>query len=242
MARPCRRRRARFLTGVIQRRRQRLAVCALGLALAAGAILALSGGLDPATLETRHAEMMAWRLAHGHVAVAGFFAATALAALVALPGIAVFTLAGGLLFGAVWGTLLVVAAATLGACGAYGLARAGFGDDLWRRLAAGRGASLATAFRRNEIAALLVLRLAPAVPFLIANILPALLGVRPVRYALTTFVGLLPGTAALALAGQALGDLAGTGSAPATGPLVALVFGVPLLALLPPVLARLLRR
>lgn len=225
-----------------QRLRQTLALATLGLLIAGGLALALSGGLTPEALEARHSQLMDWRAAQGGLAVAGFFAATALAALVALPGIAVFTLAGGLLFGVLWGTLIVTAAATLGALGAFGLARAGFGDALWHRLAGGRAAGLAAAFRRNEIAALLVLRLAPAVPFMVANVLPALMGVRPGRYALTTFAGLLPGTAALALAGQALGDLAATGVAPATGPLLALILGVPLLALLPAGLARLLRR
>jgi uncharacterized membrane protein YdjX (TVP38/TMEM64 family) len=222
--------------------RRSLALAVFGLAVAGGVWIALSGDLSPAMLEARHAELLAWRAALGGWAVAGFFAVTALAAFVALPGIAVVTLAGGLLFGVLWGTLLVTAAATVGAVAAYALARAGFGDALWRRMAAGRAAGLAEGFRRNEIAALLLLRLAPAVPFLLANVLPALMGVRPGRYALTTFAGLLPGTAALALAGQALGDLAATGTAPATGTLVALLLGVPMLAVAAPVAARMLRR
>ena len=210
--------------------------------MAGGVALALTGELTPDALQERHADLLAWRTAHGASAVAGFFAATALAALVALPGIAVFTLAGGLLFGAVWGTVLVTAAATLGASGSYALARAGVGDALWQRMAAGRAAGLAAGFRRNEIAALLVLRLAPVVPFLLANVLPAMMGVRPGRYVLTTFAGLLPGTAVLALAGQALGELAGPGDATSGMHVVLLILGVPLLALVPPLAARWLQR
>jgi uncharacterized membrane protein YdjX (TVP38/TMEM64 family) len=218
-----------------------LALTGFGLALAAGVALAFSGALTPEALQERHAELVAWRAAQGAGAMAGFFVATALAAFIALPGIAVFTLAGGLLFGVLWGTLLVTAAATLGALAAFALARAGFGDALWRRMAAGRAAGLVEGFRRNEIAALLLLRLAPAVPFLLANVLPALMGVRAGRYIVTTFAGLLPGSAALALAGQALGDLAGTGTAPPAGPIVALLIGVPLLAVAAPLVARVIR-
>ena len=222
--------------------RARLAVAVLCALVAAGVWLALSGTLSPADLTARHAELLAWRDAQGLVAVAGFFAVTAAAALLSLPGIAVFTLAGGVLFGVLWGTLLVVAAATLGAMGLFLLARAGFGDGLLRRLERGRAAWLAEELRRNEVRALLVLRIAPVVPFLLANTLPALMGVRPGRYAATTFVGLIPGTAAVALAGQGLGEVAASGGTPAAGPVAFLMIGVPLVLLALPLAARLFRR
>lgn len=220
------------------------ALFALVLLLAAAAAVWWSVGdrMDAAALAEGHAALLHWREAQGGRAALLFFAATALAALLSLPGIAVFTLAGGLLFGAVWGTLIVTAAATLGATGLYALARAGLGDGLWRRLEAGRGASLAAELRRNEIKALLLLRLAPMVPFVLANTLPAIMGVRPGRYAATTFAGLLPGTAALALAGGSLGELASGGGAVPLGPLAAALVGVPFLLVLAAVAARLLRR
>ena len=209
------------------------AALGLGLFLLAAALVWGSVGaeLTPETLTQRHAELTDWRKAQGAFAVAGFFAATALAALVSLPGIAVFTLAAGLLFGAFWGTLIVAAAATLGATGLYALARAGFGDGLWRRLEAGRAAALAEELKRNEVSTLLFLRVAPVVPFLLANALPAVMGVRPGRYVLTTFVGLLPGTAALALAGRGIGELAASGGTPAPGTAGVLLIGVPLVLL-----------
>lgn len=213
------------------------------LPLAAGALWwGLGERLTSAALAESQAALLEWRRAHGALAVVLFFVAVALAALVSLPGIAVFTLAGGLLFGALWGTLIVVVAATLGATGLYLLARAGIGDALWRRLEAGRGAALAAEMKRNEIKALLLLRIAPVVPFLLANTLPALMGVRPLRYATTTFVGLIPGTAAIALAGGSLSDLAAGGGEVQVGTLGALLIGVPLILLLSALAARLLRR
>ena len=209
----------------------RLAMAVLFVLVAAGGLLALQGDLSSEAVMARHAELVLWRDSQGMVAVAGFFAVTALAALLSLPGIAVFTLAGGVLFGVLWGTLLVVAAATLGAMGLYLLARAGFGDGLMRRMQKGRAAWLAEELRRNEIKTLLVLRIAPVVPFLLANMLPALMGVRPLRYLLTTFVGLIPGTTAIALAGHGLGEVVASGGTPQAGPLAALFIGVPLLLL-----------
>ncbi len=222
--------------------RARLALAVLFGLIGAGLWLAMRGDVSTETVMAKHAELISWRDRQGVVAVAGFFAVTAVAALLSLPGIAVFTLAGGVLFGVLWGTLLVVAAATLGAMGLYLLARAGFGDGMMRRLERGRAAWLAEELRRNEVRALLFLRIAPVVPFLLANMLPALMGVRPMRYAVTTFVGLIPGTLAVAFAGYGLGEVASSGGAPEMGLLAALLIGVPLVLVLLPFAPRLWRR
>lgn len=222
----------------------RVARLALGavVLLALGLGLVASGELSPETLVTRHAELIAWRDARGAVAVLGFFAATLAAAFVSLPGIAVFTLAGGLLFGVLWGTLLVTVAATLGATGLFALTRLGVGESLWRRLDRGRGEAVAEMLKRNEITVLLLLRLAPVVPFFLANTLPAVAGVGLRRFVVTTFVGLLPGTAAIALAGAGIGEAWARGGLPDGGMLAAVLVGVPLALLAVAVAARILAR
>lgn len=224
------------------RRGRAVAIGTAVILLALGATLAWRGDLSAENLAAQHATLVAWRDAQGLLAVAGFFVVTAVAALMALPGIAVFTLAGGLLFGVLWGTLLVTLAATLGAMGLFLLARAGLGDALWRRLERGRGGWLAAELRRNEVKALLLLRIAPVVPFMLASTLPALMGVRPGRYAATTFFGLLPGTTAVALAGHSIGEVAASGGTPNPMLWGMLLIGLPLLALGTALLGRLLRR
>lgn len=213
-----------------------------GLALiAAGVTWGLRDWLTPEALATHHAGLTGWREAQGARAVAAFFAATVVAALVSLPGIGVFTLAAGLLFGPVWGTLLVTAAATLGATGLFLATRAGLGR--WRPQANGpRAEAWAEELRRNEIAALLLLRIAPVVPFFVANTLPAVLGVRLGRYTATTFAGLIPGTAVLALLGGGLGDAMAAGGTPGLQTLLWVGFGVPALLLAAAMMARRLRR
>ncbi len=52
---------------------------------------------------------------------------------------------------------------------------------------------------------LLVLRLVPLFPFFLVNLVPAFVGVKLVTYVLTTFFGIIPGTAVFSLAGAGLG-------------------------------------
>jgi uncharacterized membrane protein YdjX (TVP38/TMEM64 family) len=72
-----------------------------------------------------------------------------------------------------------VIAATLGAIGIFLVVRLGFGDMLARRMETGeRGRRLAEGLRENELSVLFLIRLVPVVPFFVANLLPALAGVR----------------------------------------------------------------
>lgn len=221
-----------------EHRSRRRAVFGLALILSAGVVVWLSFAehLTAESLSERHGALLLWRDAHGPFAVALFFVATALAALVSLPGIAVFTLAAGLLFGWLWGTVLVALAATLGATGLFLLVRAGLGTGLTRRtvarIEAGEAGRVAAALKAHEIKTLLILRMAPVVPFFLANTLPAAVGVPLHRFVLTTLVGILPGTAAIAVAGVGIGDMAAKGSAlPSASLLGALAVAAALLIL-----------
>jgi uncharacterized membrane protein YdjX (TVP38/TMEM64 family) len=196
-------------------RRRAFVMLGLLAAVAVAAWVYLGDHLRLERVSESHRELLSWRDAQGVLAVVLFFGATAAAALVSLPGIAVFTLAGGLLFGWLGGTLLVAAAATLGATGLFLLVRAGLGAGIAQRagarIAAGEAGRIAAALKTHEIKTLLILRMAPVVPFFVANTLPAAVGVPLHRFAATTFVGILPGTAAISLAGVGLGDMAARG-------------------------------
>jgi uncharacterized membrane protein YdjX (TVP38/TMEM64 family) len=133
-----------------------------------------------------------------------------------LPGATVMTLAGGLLFGAVLGTALTVAAATTGATLVFLLARRIFGADALERLGP-RAAALAAGIRREAVSYLLVLRLVPLFPFWLVNLVPAFCGVRLGVFTFTTLVGILPGTAVYTLAGAGLGEVLAAGGEFAIG-------------------------
>jgi uncharacterized membrane protein YdjX (TVP38/TMEM64 family) len=62
-------------------------------------------------------------------------------------------------------------------------------------------------FRENALSYLLALRLVPAFPFFIVNLVPALLGVSLRTYVTGTFLGILPGTFVFSSIGAGLGSV-----------------------------------
>jgi uncharacterized membrane protein YdjX (TVP38/TMEM64 family) len=109
-----------------------------------------------------------------------------------LPG-TVFTLAGGAIFGTVLGSLLNWTGATLGALGAYTLARR-LGSDAVRNLLGRHASALDVLTSRAGFAALLRLRLIPVVPFNALNFAAGLVPAPFRAYALATAIGIIPGT------------------------------------------------
>jgi uncharacterized membrane protein YdjX (TVP38/TMEM64 family) len=115
----------------------------------------------------------------------------------------VFTLAAGLLFGPVLGVTLAVVASTASAVIALELVRAA-GWQLGR-LVRHRAVEIADArLRERGWVAVLSLRLIPAVPFAPLNYAVGASAVRVVPYTLATVAGVLPGTAAVVILGDAL--------------------------------------
>jgi len=51
------------------------------------------------------------------------------------------------------------------------------------------------------------MRLVPAVPFFLANVVPSLIGVSFRNFALTTFFGIMPGAAVYTFVGTGLGEV-----------------------------------
>jgi uncharacterized membrane protein YdjX (TVP38/TMEM64 family) len=114
-----------------------------------------------------------------------------------------FTLAAGLLFGPGLGALIAVAASTASAVIAVVLVRAA-GWQL-HRLTRHRAVHRVDArLRERGWVAIMSLRLIPAVPFSVINYAAGASAVRLAPYTLATVAGLLPGTAAVVILGDAL--------------------------------------
>ncbi len=114
-----------------------------------------------------------------------------------------FTLAAGLLFGPLLGVGIAVVASTASAVLALLLVRAA-GWQLKRLV---RHRSIHTVderLRARGWLAILSLRLIPAVPFSVINYAAGASAVRLAPYTLATVAGLLPGTAAVVILGDAL--------------------------------------
>jgi uncharacterized membrane protein YdjX (TVP38/TMEM64 family) len=121
-----------------------------------------------------------------------FMAVYALAVAMSFPGASFMTIVGGFLFG-LWGTVPTVIAATLGATGIFLIARSALGESL-RKAAGGYVDKFEAGFKEGEFSYLLTLRLIPAFPFWVVNIVPALLNANLAKYVAATFLGIIPGT------------------------------------------------
>lgn len=178
------------------------------LAMLAGlAAAAVASGLhESLTLESlvRHrAAIKAWIAAHPVLAPAVFMLAYAAAVTLAMPGAAVLTVAGGFLFGWLWGSLFTMVGATLGALALFLAARTALGDRL-RARAGGALDRIKAGFHEDAASYLLFLRLAPVFPFFIVNLAAAALNAPLMTFLWTTFIGIIPAVLAFALAGAGL--------------------------------------
>ncbi len=82
------------------------------------------------------------------------------------------------------------------------IARTALGEPLLKR-AGPRATQLAQGFRDDAFSYLLFLRLVPAFPFFLVNLVPAFAGVRLSTFIAATAIGIIPGGAVFALPGQA---------------------------------------
>ena len=137
------------------------------------------------------------------LALTGYFAVYVLFIALSFPGGLILTLLGGFLFGWFIGGVVTVFAATAGAVIIFLIVRTSLGEALAER-AGPRLDKLRKGFSEDALSYLLFLRLVPAFPFWLVNIAPALLGTPLPVYALATFVGIIPGTFAFAVAGAGL--------------------------------------
>ncbi len=115
----------------------------------------------------------------------------------------VFTLAAGLLFGPLLGVPIAVVASTVSALIALLLVRAA-GWQLNRLVRHPRVESLDDRLRQRGWPSVVSMRLIPAVPFSVLNYAAGASAVRVLPYTLATLAGLLPGTAAVVILGDAL--------------------------------------
>lgn len=185
----------------------------------AGALIGYVTLRDVITFETlrdNREALLAFRDANYALMMLAFTAIYAGIVAFSLPGAAVASVTGGFLFGLLPGTTANVIAASLGACAIFLAARWGLGATLAARIetSQGRLKRLKAALHANEISVLFLIRLVPAVPFFVANLLPALVGVRFFNFAITTVLGIIPGALVFTWIGVGLGEVFDRGDTP----------------------------
>ncbi|NBV62389.1 MAG: TVP38/TMEM64 family protein [Rhodobacteraceae bacterium] len=222
-------------------RRLRRVAPLLALLLGAGlGAWALGDSLSFEALRDNRETLLALRDSHYEATVAGFVALYVLIVAFSLPGATIATLTGGFLFGTWVGTVVNVSAATLGAVVIFSAVRLGFGTGLAARMENSPGlvGRIKHGIDTNQWSMLFLIRLVPAVPFFVANIVPALVGVPLVRFAISTFFGIIPAGLVYTSVGAGLGDVFAAGARPDLGVIfqphiLGPLLGLSALALLP---------
>ncbi len=171
------------------------------------------------TLAENRERLIAFRDANYLGTVLAFVAVYVAIVAFSLPGATIATLTGGFLFATFPGALFNVTAATIGATAIFLAARWGLGERLAARMDAGEGRihRIKQGIDENQWSMLFLIRLVPAVPFFVANLLPALVGVPLWRYVVTTFLGIIPGAVVYTSVGAGLGEVFARGETPDLG-------------------------
>lgn len=126
----------------------------------------------------------------GVAGMLGFSGLYAVLTLTPVPA-GVLTIAAGVVFGLLPGTLIVIVGATTGAVAAFYLGRR-LGRDGVANLGGKRLAALDRMLRRRGVLSVVLVRLVPLFPYAAVNYLSGLTAVRPRDYLIGTVIGIIP--------------------------------------------------
>ena len=185
----------------------KLAVIAVIVALVAAFLwFDLGRYLDLEYLKARQADIDGFYREHPLTVLAAYFLAYVAITGLSLPGAAIMTLAGGAVFGLLWGTVVVSFASTLGATVAFVVSRYILRDGIQRRYG-DRLKTINTGVERDGGFYLFTMRLVPAFPFFVINLVMGLTPMRTLTFAWVSQVGMLPGTIVYVNAGTQIGRI-----------------------------------
>lgn len=158
------------------------------------------------TIEGIKMQVAAYQQANAALVVAGFFAIYVIVTAASFPGAAVLTLAAGALFGVIEGTIIVSFASTIGATLAFLSSRYVLRDSIEARFGE-RLKAINAGLEKDGAFYLFSLRLIPAVPFFVVNLVMGLTRIRTLTYMWVTQVGTLLGTLVYVNAGTQLAQI-----------------------------------
>src|SRR5258706_241091 len=156
-------------------------------------------------IEAAGARIDAYYAAHPGETVAIFFAVYVVVTGLSLPGAAILTLVAGALFGLLWGVVIVSFASTLGATLAFLASRYLLRDWVQGKFAE-KLKTINAGVEREGAFYLFALRLVPAFPFFLINLVMGLTKMPTRTYFWVSQVGMLAGTIAYVYAGTQLGQ------------------------------------
>ena len=157
-------------------------------------------------LKARQADIESYYVEHPLNTILIFFFTYVLFAGLSLPAASILTLTGGAIFGLLAGTILVSFASTLGATFAFLASRFLFKDFVQQRF----GEKLEVINQgivKDGAFYLFTMRLVPAFPFFIVNIVMGLTPIRTLTYAMVSQIGMLAPTIVFVNAGTQLAKI-----------------------------------
>lgn len=157
-------------------------------------------------LKSQQASIEAFRENQPFLAVLIYFTVYVAVTAFSLPGAALMTLAGGAIFGLLWGTVIVSFASTLGATQAFLASRFLLRDWVAQRFGQ-RLQSIDEGVRREGAFYLFTLRLVPIFPFFLVNLLFGLTAMKTRAFYVASQIGMLAGTVVYVNAGTQLAKL-----------------------------------
>jgi len=181
-------------------------VLAIAVAVAAFFYFDLGRFLSLQALKDNRDDLLSFTETHSAVAAALFVLVYVAVTGLSLPGAVILTLAGGFLFGAVWGTLFVNLGATTGATLAFLASRYVLHDWVERKFGKWLG-PVQQGFAQNAFSYLMTLRLIPLFPFFVVNLVSGLTRMNIGTYVAATALGIIPGSFVYAYAGRQLGTI-----------------------------------
>ena len=188
------------------RKSQMITVAAITLLITAYFAFDLGNYLSLDYFKSQRAEIEAYYSASPVTTAALFFIIYVVVTGLSLPGAAIMTLIAGAIFGLSVGTLIVSFASTLGATIAFLASRYLFRDAIQRQF----GDKLKTineGIEKDGAFYLFTLRLVPAFPFFVINLLMGLTPIRTVTYFLVSQIGMLAGTIVYVNAGTQIANI-----------------------------------
>jgi uncharacterized membrane protein YdjX (TVP38/TMEM64 family) len=123
-----------------------------------------------------------------------------------LPGATILTLAGGALFGLLWGTVIVSFASSIGATLAFLAARFLFRDNIESQFA-DRLKTVNDGIAKDGAYYLFTLRLVPLFPFFVINLVMGLTAMKTTTFYWVSQIGMLAGTLVYVNAGTQLATI-----------------------------------
>lgn len=166
----------------------------------------LSQYLTLGALKASQAEFTDYYRQSPVVVIAAFFLIYVAVAGASLPGAAILTLAAGALFGLVIGTVVVSFASSIGATLAFFASRYLFRDAVRARFG-NRLRAIDAGVARDGAFYLFTLRLVPAFPFFLVNLLMGLTTIRALTFYIVSQLGMFAGTLVFVNAGTQLASI-----------------------------------